>query len=473
MLFNSLQFLLFFPIVVCLYWLLNPRLRNGMLLVASYYFYMNWEPVYALLILFSTVTTWGASLMIARTPKSDSRRRKLWLWSCIGVNLAILFLFKYFNFIAGEVFSLLNTLGVRMDVPHFSLLLPVGISFYTFQAVGYIVDVWRGTVEPTRSLGRYALFVSFFPQLVAGPIERSSNLLPQFGYVHRFDGLKVIEGLKMMMFGYFMKLCIADSVSGYVDAVYNNLPYHTGPSVWLATFFFTFQILCDFGGYSLIAIGAAKCMGFDLMQNFRQPYLAESFKDFWRRWHISLSSWFTDYVYISLGGNRCSRRRQTVNTMATMLTSGLWHGANWTFVIWGGFHGLMLVGNNIKRRVKWLDFKETPLTRIINILFVFLMVMAGWVFFRANSLSDAWMAFGKMFTQPGMLYTGEGVPTLLLSFLLIGCLMLREMWVEYKWHVPYLSGPSVVRDILYTAMLVIVILLCGRFDGGQFIYFQF
>ena len=328
MLFNSLQFLLFFPIVVSLYWLLNPRLRNGMLLVASYYFYMNWEPVYALLILFSTVTTWGASLLIARTPQACRRRRRLWLWSCIGANLAILFLFKYFNFITGEVFSLLDMLGVRMEVPHFSLLLPVGISFYTFQAVGYIVDVWRGTVEPARSLGRYALFVSFFPQLVAGPIERSSNLLPQFGYVHRFDGLKIIEGLKMMMFGYFMKLCIADSVSGYVDAVYNNLPYHTGPSVWLATFFFTFQILCDFGGYSLIAIGAARCMGFDLMQNFRQPYLAGSFKDFWRRWHISLSSWFTDYVYISLGGNRCSRRRQTANTMATMLVSGLWHGAS-------------------------------------------------------------------------------------------------------------------------------------------------
>lgn len=481
MLFNSLQFLLFFPLVVALYWVLPPRTRNPMLLVASYYFYMNWEPVYALLILFSTVTTWWASLKIVATPSGLPRRRKAWLAGCIGVNLAILFLFKYFNFITGEVFGALSHLGLRMEVPRFTLLLPVGISFYTFQAVGYIIDVWRGKVAPARSLARYALFVSFFPQLVAGPIERSSNLLPQFARPHRFDPVKLIEGSKMMMLGYFMKLCIADNVSGYVDAVYNNLPYHSGPSVWLATFFFTFQILCDFGGYSLIAIGAAKCMDFDLMQNFRQPYLATSFKDFWRRWHISLSSWFTDYVYISLGGNRCSKKRQHLNSMCTMLVSGLWHGASWTFVAWGGFHGLLLAGNNLKRDIRFLNAPlgaSAPrglraLTKVINILFVFVMVMAGWVFFRANTLSDAWLAFRKMFTQPGMLYNGEGMPTLLLCILLIGCLMLRELWVERRWRVPFAGRFEMARDILYTALLVVVILLCGRFDGGQFIYFQF
>ncbi len=442
-----------------------------MLLVASYYFYMNWEPVYALLIMFSTVTTWGASLMIDK--ESDKRRRKLWLGGCIAVNIGILFIFKYFNFVTESVFNLLSIAGLRLEVPHFALLLPVGISFYTFQAIGYIIDVSRGTVQPTHNLARYALFVSFFPQLVAGPIERSSNLLPQFDYRHRFNALETIEGLKLMMFGYFMKLCIADNVSGYVDAVYNNLPFHNGMSVLLASFFFTFQIFCDFGGYSLIAIGAARCMGFTLMQNFKQPYLATSFKDFWRRWHVSLTSWFTDYVYIPLGGNRCSKKRHAANTIGTMLISGLWHGANWTFVVWGGAHGALLVMNNVKRRIKWLNFKESRLTKVINICFVFLLVMAGWVFFRANSLSDALLAFKKMFSEPGMLYKGEGVPSILLGLLLIGILMLREMWVEYKWSIPIITGKSMARDIAYTATLIIAILLCGQFNGGQFIYFQF
>lgn len=472
MLFNSLKFLLFFPIVGILYWLLPHRLRNAMLLIASYFFYMNWEPVYALLIMFSTVTTWGASLLIDNE-RDNPNRRKWWLAGCITVNIGILFVFKYFNFITESVFNLLSMTGLRLEVPHFALLLPVGISFYTFQAIGYIIDVTKGTVKPTRNLARYALFVSFFPQLVAGPIERSTNLLPQFDHPHRFNAVEVIEGLKLMMLGYFMKLCIADNVSGYVDAVYNNLPYHNGMSVLLASFFFTFQIFCDFGGYSLIAIGTAKCMGFTLMQNFKQPYLATSFKDFWRRWHVSLTSWFTDYVYIPLGGNRCSKKRHAANTIGTMLISGLWHGANWTFVVWGGAHGALLVANNVKRRIGWLNFKETWLTRIINIAFVFLLVMAGWVFFRANTLSDALLAFKKMFTEPGMLYKGEGVPSILLGLLLIGCLMLREMWVEYKWRIPFISGKSMTRDIAYTVSLVIAILLCGQFNGGQFIYFQF
>lgn len=470
MLFNSLQFLAFFPAVVLLYWLLPHRWRNPMLLIASYYFYMNWEPVYALLIAFSTVTTWGASQMISR---EKGHGRRWWLVGCIVVNLAILFVFKYFNFVTTEVFALLQACGLRMEVPRFTLLLPVGISFYTFQAIGYIIDVWRGTTAPARNLGRYALFVSFFPQLVAGPIERSSNLLPQFDEIHHFDGLRCVEGIKMMMTGYFMKLCIADNVSTYVDAVYNNLDFHNGSSVLLASFFFTFQIFCDFGGYSLIAIGTARCMGFTLMQNFRQPYLAPNVKSFWRRWHVSLSSWFTDYVYIPLGGNRCTPARHKANTMATMLVSGLWHGANWTFVVWGGFHGLILVINNATRKVSWLAVKTTPLTKAINILVTFAVAMAGWVFFRANSLGDALTAFRKMVTEHGPLFTGAGVPALLLSLLLIAVLMLREMYVEYQWRIPWVSRPSLARDIVFTALLLIVILLCGQFNGGQFIYFQF
>lgn len=474
MLFNSIEFLIFFPIVCILYWILPQKFRNVFLLVASYYFYMNWEPVYALLILFSTVSTWFASLKIAGT--DNPRTRKAWLTACLVANFGILFIFKYLTFITTSVFALLNATGLRMEVPEFSILLPVGISFYTFQAVGYIVDVMRRTTKPTHSLMKYALFVSFFPQLVAGPIERSSNLLPQFDEKHTFNGVNFIEGLKLMMFGYFMKLCIADNVSTYVDAVYNNLDQHNGTSVLLATFFFTFQILCDFGGYSLIAIGAAKCMGFRLMQNFRQPYLATSPKNFWRRWHISLSSWFTEYVYIPLGGNRCSKGRHMFNTMATMLVSGLWHGANWTFVLWGAYHGALLVGGNLMRKEPDKKRKQSALSKVISIIFTFVLVMIGWVFFRANSISDAFKAFDKMIDEHGRLYNGAGMPTILLSLMLIGILMLVELYRERKDSLPMqetIYRTSLVRDVLYTVVLVVTILLCGSFTGGQFIYFQF
>lgn len=269
-----------------------------MLLVASYYFYMNWKPIYALLILLSSLTTWGCALMM----KKHVDRKKMWLTACMILNLGILFVYKYLGFAATSIHDALDALGIGIYVPDFTLLLPVGISFYTFQAVGYTIDVYRGDLKAESNVMTYLLFVSFFPQLVAGPIERAKNLLPQFHSVHRFNGYNLLDGLRLMTWGFFMKLCIAESVAPYVNAVYNNIDMHTGKSIWLATFFFTFQIFCDFGGYSLIAIGTAICVGFDLMQNFRQPYLAHDIKDFWRRWHISLSSWFTDYVYIPLGG---------------------------------------------------------------------------------------------------------------------------------------------------------------------------
>lgn len=485
MLFNSIEFLIFFPIVCIVYWLLPyNRWRNIFLLLASYYFYMNWEPIYALLIMFSTVSTWYAARRIAAT--YVRKKRKLWLTVCLVANFGILFIFKYFNFITDSVFSLLNMAGLRMQVPTFTLLLPVGISFYTFQAVGYIVDVMRGKCAPAKSLWKYALFVSFFPQLVAGPIERTSNLLPQFDEKHRFNDVMFIEGVKMMLFGYFMKLCIADNVSGYVDAVYNNLDFHNGTSVILATFFFTFQILCDFGGYSLIAIGAAMCMGFRLMQNFRQPYLALSPRDFWRRWHISLSSWFTEYVYIPLGGNRCSKARHAFNNMATMLISGLWHGANWTFVLWGGYHGILVTASGLLSKGKKVGKDDSAtrrnnrflssLSKCIGILVTFVLMMCGWVFFRANNVGDAFKAFKKMATEPGMLFKGEGVPSILMALMLIGVLMAVELYRERRGPRPlpeHLSGLRLTRDIAYSALLVVAILLCGSFTGGQFIYFQF
>lgn len=474
MLFNSLAFLIFFPIVCLLYWVLPQRWRNPMLLVSSYYFYMNWEPAYALLIFISTVTTWAAALYVHR-----GQRKRLCMWGCVAFNLGILFVFKYFNFAGESITALLSLLHLRIEIPAFTLLLPVGISFYTFQALGYILDVYHGKETPEHSLATYALFVSFYPQLVAGPIERSNNLIPQFKSRHIFNADMFIAGLKLMLLGYFMKLCIADNVSGYVDAVFNNLEHHNGHSVLLASFFFTFQIFCDFGGYSLIAIGAARCMGFRLMNNFNHPYLARSPRDFWRRWHISLTKWFTDYVYIGMGGNRCTKRRHHFNLIATMLISGLWHGAAWNFVAWGGAHGLLLSGQALAKSNKSNDTAE-PQRSIWHWLKMaccwfgtFLVVMLCWIFFRANSLADAFTALKKILTEPGMLYKGEGIPSLVLPMLLIGVLMFKEMHDEWGWHVPLLDHAGLARDIFLSALLIIVILLCASFSGGQFIYFQF
>jgi len=319
MLFNSFEFLIFFPIVCIIYFLLGKnKFRNPFLLIASYYFYMNWKPIYALLILTSTILTYVCGLLVEKY-SADTRKKKLYLTVSIVLNFAILFVFKYFNFINESIFELLSLFGLRWSVPNLDILLPVGISFYTFQAVGYSVDVYRGTIKAERNFFTYALFVSFFPQLVAGPIERAKNLLPQFHEEHSFEYSRVVEGLRMMLWGYFMKSCVADSVAPYVDTIYNNVADHSGVSFVIATILFTFQIYCDFGGYSLIARGAAKVMGFNLMENFHRPYLSLSVKEFWKRWHISLSSWFMDYVYIPLGGNRCKYSRHLTNRSNTVM----------------------------------------------------------------------------------------------------------------------------------------------------------
>ncbi|MCE7945771.1 MAG: MBOAT family protein, partial [Chlorobi bacterium CHB1] len=304
MLFHSLEFIIFFPVVVAIYFLAPLRFRQFFLLLASYYFYMCWKAEYAVLILLSTGIDYVAALHMHKT----SGR--------------------------GNIFY---------EFPLFDILLPVGISFYTFQTLSYTIDVYRSEKTPERNFIKFALYVTFFPQLVAGPIERSTRLLPQFDHEHKFDANRVVSGLRLMLWGFFKKLVIADRLALYVNEVYNNPADYTGLPVIIATYFFAFQIYCDFSAYSDIAIGAARVLGFDLMKNFRQPYLAQSIGEFWKRWHISLSTWFRDYLYIPLGGNRVSRLRWYVNLMAVFLISGLWHGANWTFVVWGALHGSYFV----------------------------------------------------------------------------------------------------------------------------------
>lgn len=466
MLFNSISFLLFFPTICILYWGVPGRYRNLFLLFASYYFYMSWEPTYAILIIFTSLSTWACAIFTNLTEKY----KKIIITICLLINLLILFLFKYYNFATDIIASIISPSGYRINIPYSHYLLPVGISFYTFQCIGYIIDVYRKDIEAEKNFVNYAVFVSFFPQLVAGPIERANNLLPQFHTKHSFNGNTFIEGLKMMIWGYFMKLCIAGNVAPYVDAVYNNVPNHNGTSFLLASFFFSFQIFCDFGGYSLIAIGTAKCLGFTLMQNFNHPYLSQSVKEFWRRWHISLSSWFADYVYKPLGGSRCSTIKHNRNLLLTMLISGLWHGANWTFVLWGGLHGMFLIVNSAYS--KFVKHKSLS-PKIIRIMTTYFFIVFAWIFFRANNVQDAFTIISKITTEQGHLFLGDGIPSLVLPILMICILLIKEIKDEYQFRISLMHHKNPWISIPASALVIAIILLCAEFNSGQFIYFQF
>jgi alginate O-acetyltransferase complex protein AlgI len=341
MLFNSLHFLFFFPAVVALYFATPARYRWALLLAASYYFYAAWRLEYVVLIMVSTLADYLCGLRMGRL--ATKRERKPWLILTLVVNLGLLFVFKYLDFFGDSLRALFNQFNIFYDVPAYNLLLPVGISFYTFQTLSYSIEVYRGNQKPERHLGIFALYVSFFPQLVAGPIERSTRLLPQFWVQHGFDASRAASGFRLILWGFFKKIVIADRLAIYVNDVYGNPGAQDGLTLLVATYFFAFQIYCDFSAYSDIAIGSARIMGYDLMQNFRRPYFARSIQEFWQRWHISLSTWFRDYVYIPLGGNRVPKWRWYVNLMAVFLVSGLWHGAAWTFVVWGALHGGYLI----------------------------------------------------------------------------------------------------------------------------------
>lgn len=486
MLFNSIDFLLFFPLVTAIYFLLPHRVRWVWLLAASYYFYMSWNVKYALLIVLSTLTTYAAGLLIHR-----GRHKKLWVFFAFAVNLSILFFFKYFNFFLDNLSAGLALAGIAFKRPAFDVMLPVGISFYTFQALSYTVDVYRGEVEPERNPFRYALFVSFFPQLVAGPIERSRNLMGQLYERHDFDPDRVRDGLLLMLWGMFEKIVVADRLAILVDYVYDNYAQLPGAAVALATVFFAFQIYCDFAGYSHIAIGAAQVMGFTLMENFRRPYLARSAAEFWRRWHISLSTWFRDYLYIPLGGNRKGKVRKYFNTMVTFLASGLWHGADWSFVIWGGLNGAYQVMGELlrparERACRLLHIRrENFFWRLVSTVFTFCLVDFAWLFFRAPSFSAARRMVVHMFTQPhpfvlmGQLFT---LALDKLNFLAavagIGVLLCADLLQErYGPLRPYITRRALpVRWAVYLAG-VLAVLIFGiygpGYDAASFIYFQF
>lgn len=470
MLFNSLPFLLFFPAVCVLYYCIPGswlRLRNLFLLTASYYFYMSWEPAYALLLLTSTVVTYLSAFGIAQT--TDKRKRKVCLVASLVINLSLLFVFKYYNFLASNLMWLTDFCGVRINIPISKLLLPVGISFYTFQALGYAIDVYRGTTKVERNFVTYALFVSFFPQLVAGPIERSNSLLPQFKQPHPFDYDNGMKGLRMMVWGYFLKLVLADRCGDYVNAVFNHLDMHNGGSYAVASLLFPFQIYGDFAGYSLIAIGAARILGFRLMQNFRQPYLSCSIGEFWKRWHISLSTWFKDYVYIPLGGNRVGKWRRYFNLMVTFVISGCWHGANWTFLCWGMLHGMLLCIEKATGYSK--QAVRIHLEMFGRWLLTFVLVCFAWVFFRANTLADAGIVLRGIFTNLSTPFTRVS------DFCIIGVcivvMLVDAVKQERRYHLPLNPTVKAVLLHVWLAMMIAFITLFGVLDSSQFIYFQF
>ncbi len=473
MLFNSLAYAIFLPLIFICYWLMPSKYRWILLLCGSYYFYMSWNPKYVVLILFTTAISYLTALLVEKSQSIIVRRVTLLfaLITCLGV----LFVFKYYNFA-------LNTLShfVHMEPHLVNLLLPVGISFYTFQTLSYVIDVYRGTVKAEKNFGIYATFVSFFPQLVAGPIERSDNLLPQIKGEHVFDKEKVYYGTRLILWGLFKKMVVADNLSVYADKVFGDLDNYTGGAILIATIFFTFQIYCDFSGYSDIARGSAKLFGIELMENFKSPYFSTSIRDFWSRWHISLSTWFKDYLYIPLGGNRVSKFRNIINLMLTFLVSGLWHGARWNFVVWGGMHGAMQVYENafgIKKS------EQNNIYSVIRRIVVFAFVALAWIFFRVENIHQGFYAIKQMLNgiSDPLQYLIHGIKSLglydkkyLICFFLYFVPLTIYDYVAMKTDIISLIGQkhAVIRHALAIATILAIIFF-GYVGQSTFVYFQF
>ena len=477
MLFNSLHFLVFFPTIVLIYLMIPRKLRCVWMLAASYYFYMSWNPTYAVLIAFSTVSTFFTGIVLGKAREKKSKN--ICLAISFVINLGILFFFKYFDFALENVNRVLGVLNIEVIEKSFDVLLPVGISFYTFQALGYTVDVYREDIEPEKNLIRYALFVSFFPQLVAGPIERSENLLLQIQSADKKDlwnPERVRDGLLLMLWGFFQKLMIADRAAIAVNAVYNQYQVFGGGEIVLATVLFAFQIYCDFDAYTNIARGAARVCGFELMANFKQPYFATNIADFWRRWHISLSSWFRDYLYIPLGGSRVSKVRNWMNLMITFLVSGAWHGASWHFIVWGGIHGAYQIVGKWKKE---LFKKELP--KALQMAVTFVLVCFAWMVFRANSLGDVKSMIMLIITKPffkdlpAMNMSGVEWTLLIVSLVVLFMVnLLQEKNVSIGQLV--VKQSFLVRIALYVLGIgcILVFGVYGvAYDASQFLYFQF
>ena len=475
MLFNSFEFLIFFPVVTLLYFVLPRRVRWIWLLVTSYFFYMNWHAGYALLMLASTVVTFVCSWVISNT--QDPRRRKGVLIAGLVANLGMLAYFKYTGMLLDIINRVCDFVGLNYQTPKVSILLPVGISFYIFQALSYMIDVYKGKVKPERNFFKYALFVSFFPQLVAGPIERSGRLLKQIAVPHDFDAKRVRDGLLIMMLGFFEKVVIADRACMYVDVIFRDWAYASGAQIALATLVFMVQDLCDFAGYSYIAIGSAKVLGIDLMTNFRQPYFAHSVQNFWARWHISLSTWFRDYIYFPMGAGRGSKLRRSFNIMTVYTISGLWHGAALKYVAWGMINGALQV---VEMLLPVYKPKHPKLHHVLSVLWTNVLIGVTMLVFRAGSLYTAIQMLVKIPMEWGAEWMNSGFSPM--QGLCLGVCTAILFAIEYihekRKSLTEMTDrlPGAVRMALYLAA-VMAIIIFGIWGPGYsaqaFIYFQF
>jgi len=478
MLFNSLDFAIFLPIVFVLYWFVTQKslkLQNILIVVASYFFYGWWSKRFLALILISTVLDYFVGRFLSNS--NDKFKRKLLLVASLAVNLGFLGVFKYFNFFLDNFITVFTLFGKEIQPNTLDIILPVGISFYTFQTLSYSIDIYRRKLEPTKDFIAFAAFVSFFPQLVAGPIERAKNLLPQFYKKREFNYAQAIDGMRQILWGLFKKVVIADNCAQYADIIFNNYTEYSGGYLILGALFFTFQIYGDFSGYSDIAIGTSRLFGINLKRNFAFPYFSRDIAEFWRRWHISLSTWFRDYLYIPLGGSKGGTWKKIRNIFIIFVVSGFWHGANWTFIIWGALNAiyfipLLLTKTNRKNTDDVAQGKLFPTYReIFSMLSTFTLVVLGWVFFRSNSVPDAIGFLSRIFSAEQIAFPPE-LP--LAIFVLLGIQLIVEWFQRSKQHGLEMSSkdiPSFFRWLIYLALSMLVIAFLGK--GTSFIYFQF
>ena len=478
MLFNSIDFAIFLPIVFAIYWFAvnrNLRLQNLFIVIASYVFYGWWDWRFLSLIIFSTTVDYLIGRGFSKI--EDSKKRKLLLWISISVNLGFLGFFKYYNFFEQNFVEAFSFFGMQIKPNTLNIILPVGISFYTFQTLSYTIDVYRRKLEPTRDYIAFAAFVSFFPQLVAGPIERATNLLPQFYRKRTFDYQKAVDGLRQILWGLFKKIVIADNCAHYANEIFNNSGDYSGSTLVMGSLFFAFQIYCDFSGYSDIAIGTARLFNFELMRNFNYPYFSRDIAEFWRRWHISLSTWFRDYLYIPLGGSKGSLKKKVRNVFVIFVVSGFWHGANWTFIVWGALNAIyflpLLLTNRNRNNLEIVaqnsmlpNFKE-----FLQMAVTFGLTVFAWIFFRAENLGHAFSYISGIFSK-SLFSIPEVRPTnlirLTLLFVLAEWFGRKEQYAIEKlglnWKRPY-------RLAMYYAIVMVIFWFGG--EEQQFIYFQF
>lgn len=478
MLFNSIDFAIFLPIVFGLYWFLFPKhlkAQNALIVVASYVFYGWWDWRFLALIAFSTLVDYGVGRALAFT--ETTLKRRLLLWTSIVVNIGLLGFFKYYNFFVANFVEAFSFFGHPIQPNTLNIILPVGISFYTFQTLSYSIDVYRKKLKPTKDLVAFTAFVSFFPQLVAGPIERATHLLPQFYIKRKFEYAKAVDGLRQILWGLFKKIVIADNCAQFANAIFDNYTAYSGSTLLLGAVFFAFQIYGDFSGYSDIAIGTSRLFGFDLKQNFAMPYFSRDIAEFWRRWHISLTTWFRDYVYIPLGGSRGSKWLQVRNVFIIFLVSGFWHGANWTFIVWGGLNALyflpLLLGHKNRTHIDAVAaHRRLPTFReFLQMGLTFLLTVVAWVFFRADTVEQA-VAYLTRMANSTLLSLPSVRPTFLLVLLIVFIMVewagrrqlyaLERLWLNY---------PRYVRLFIYYLIIMIIFLYGGKEQA--FIYFQF